>query len=110
GDYFSGASAMTVNQISRASKMPEAGFRWGIAPLPTGPGGEAPVIGQAGIVVFERSPKKELAAEFVAHMTSRENVAVMAQFFPPARQSVLDSEAFTASNDIIPPEQMAHVA
>ena len=110
GDYFSGSSAMTINQISRASKMPEAGFDWGIAPLPSGPGGEAPVIGQAAIVVFERGPNKELAAEFVAHMTNKENVAIMAQFFPPARQSVLDSEAFTSSNALIPAEQMAHVS
>jgi multiple sugar transport system substrate-binding protein len=110
GDYFSGASAMTINQISRASKMAEAGFEWGIAPLPTGPGGEAPVIGQAAIVVFERGPQKDLAAEFVAHMTNEENVATMAQFFPPARQSVLDSDAFTQSNAIIPAEQMAKVS
>jgi len=30
----------------------------------------------------------------------------MAQFFPPARNSVLSSEAFTASNNLIPAEQM----
>nr|WP_309086198.1 sugar ABC transporter substrate-binding protein [Chelativorans sp.] len=110
GDYFSGSSAMTMNQISRASKMPEAGFEWGIAPLPSGPAGESPVIGQAAIVVFERGEQKELAAEFVAHMTNKENVAKMAQFFPPARKSVLESEAFTSANAIIPPEQMAHVS
>ncbi len=110
GDYFSGSSAMTINQISRASKMPEAGFQWGIAPLPFGPGGESPVIGQAAIVVFAAGKQKDLAAEFVAHMTNKENVAVMAQFFPPARKSVLESEAFTGSNDLIPADQMAHVS
>ncbi|TYR32736.1 sugar ABC transporter substrate-binding protein [Mesorhizobium microcysteis] len=106
GDYFSGNAAMTINQISRASLMPDAGFNWGIAPLPTGPGGEAPVIGQAAIVVFAAGRQKELAAEFVAHMTNEANVAEMAQFFPPARNSVLSSEAFTASNKLIPAEQM----
>lgn len=110
GDYFSGSSAMTINQISRASKMPEAGFKWGIAPLPTGPAGDAPVIGQAGIVVFERGAQKELAAEFVAHMTNKENVTIMAQFFPPARKAVLDSRAFTKGNALIPADQMANVA
>jgi len=110
GDYFSGGSAMTINQISRASLMPKAGFNWGIAPLPTGPGGESPVIGQAGIVVFTNGKQKELAAEFVAHMTNKENVAAMAQFFPPARQSVLDSDAFITSNKLIPAEQMKVVA
>jgi len=106
GDFFSGNAAMTINQISRASLMADAGFDWGIAPLPTGPGGASPVIGQAAIVVFAAGRQKDLAAEFVAHMTNEENVAKMAQFFPPARNSVLSSEAFTASNNLIPAEQM----
>jgi multiple sugar transport system substrate-binding protein len=110
GDFFSGNAAMTINQISRASLMADAGFAWGIAPLPTGPGGESPVIGQAGIAVFAAGQQKPLAAEFVAHMTNQENVAIAAQFFPPARQSVLDSDAFIASNQLIPPEQMKVVA
>src|SRR5690606_10766084 len=106
GDYFSGGAAMTINQISRASLMEKAGFDWGIAPLPTGPGGESPVIGQAGIVVFTAGRQKELAAEFVAHMTNQENVATFAQFFPPARNTVLASDAFVSSNNLIPAEQM----
>jgi multiple sugar transport system substrate-binding protein len=109
GDYFSGNSAMTINQISRASKMPEAGFAWGIAPLPSGPGGESPVIGQAAIVVFDQGKQKDLAAEFVAHMTNKENVATMAQFFPPARKSVLESDAFINSNKLIPADQMKNL-
>lgn len=110
GDYFSGNSAMTVNQISRASKMPEAGFKWGIAPLPTGPGGEAPVIGQAGLVVFASGKNTEVAAQFIAHMTNKENVATMAQFFPPARKSVLAGDAFINGNKLVAPEMMKNVA
>ncbi|WFP62898.1 sugar ABC transporter substrate-binding protein [Mesorhizobium sp. WSM4904] len=110
GDYFSGNSAMTVNQISRASKMPEAGFKWGIAPLPSGPAGEAPVIGQAALVVFDAGKNKDLSAQLVAYMTNKENVATMAQFFPPARKSALDSDAFVNSNKLIPAEQMKNVA
>ncbi|MEO3388521.1 sugar ABC transporter substrate-binding protein [Mesorhizobium sp. CAU 1741] len=110
GDYFSGGAAMTINQISRASLMEKAGFNWGIAPLPSGPGGESPVIGQAAIVVFTAGQQKELAAEFVAHMTNEENVATMAQFFPPARKSVLASDGFVSSNQLIPADQMKVVA
>lgn len=110
GDFFSGNAAMTINQISRASLMPGAGFDWGIAPLPSGPAGESPVIGQGGVVVFTASTQKELAAEFVAHMTNEANVAEMAQFFPPARNSVLSSEAFVNSNELIPAEQMRVVS
>lgn len=111
GDYFSGNSAMTVNQISRASKMAEAGFDWGVAPLPTGPNGEeGPVIGQAGFVVFDSSPNKELAAELVAQMTNKDGVIALSQFFPPARQSVLSSDAFLNNNQYLSPEMMGFVA
>jgi multiple sugar transport system substrate-binding protein len=110
GDFFSGNAGMTVNQISRASVLATAGFDWGIAPLPSGPAGEAPVIGQAGIGVFAGSANQELATEFLAHWTNQENVATMAQFFPPARQSVLDGDAFVTGNALIPAEQMRHVA
>jgi multiple sugar transport system substrate-binding protein len=75
-----------------------------------GPAGEAPVIGQAALTVFESGKNKELAAQLVAEMTTKENVATMSQFFPPARKSVLDSDAFVNSNKLIPPEQMKNVA
>jgi len=110
GDFFSGGSAMTINQISRASRLTDAGFEWGIAPLPTGPAGESPVIGQAGIVVFAEGDQKELATEFLAHMTNAQNVEIMAQFFPPARKSVLESGVLVEANERIPADQMENVA
>lgn len=110
GDFFSGNAAMTVNQISRASVLAQGGFDWGIAPLPTGPAGEANVIGQAGVGVFTGSRNQDLATEFLAHMTNRENVETMAAFFPPARQSVLDGDRFVSGNPLIPAEEMQHVA
>jgi len=110
GDFFSGNAAMTVNQISRASVLAEAGFEWGIAPLPTGPAGPAMVIGQAGIGVFAGGSNQDLATEFLMHWTNRDNVETMARFFPPARQSVLDGDVFVSGNPLIPAEQMRHVA
>src|SRR5690606_157719 len=76
---------------------------------PAGPAGEAPVVGQAGMVVFSNGDKKELATEFLMHMTNAANVSTMAQYFPPARKSVLDGSVFTDSNPSIPAEQMANV-
>ena len=109
GDFFTGNAALTVTQLSRASKLANVSFEWGIAPLPSGPAGEVSVIGQAAIVAFEKGEQKELAADFLAFMTNKENVGLMAEFFPPARQSVLDSDAFLTSNSAVTPEQMAIV-
>ena len=68
--------------------------------------GNNPVIGQAAIGAFSRSKNGELAAELAAYMTNKECVARIAGIWPPARQSVLDSEEFLSSNSRISPEQM----
>lgn len=106
GDFFSGGAAMTVSQISRASKLSQGSFEWGLAPLPSGSAGASPAIGQAGISVFAQSPNKEIATEFLMHMTNEENVKVMSQFFPPARNSVLNSDGFVTGNALISPDFM----
>jgi multiple sugar transport system substrate-binding protein len=110
GDFFSGNSAMTINQISRAPLLAKAGFEWGIAPLPTGPAGASPVIGQAAIGVLAAGKNPELSAQFLAHMTDQQSVATMAQYFPPARASVANDPAFIQENAVIPPAQMTYVA
>lgn len=108
-DFFAGAAAMTMNQISRVSKLQGASFEWGLAPLPAGPAGEAQVIGQAAMVAFKAGKHQAAAADFVAFMTNKENVAALAAFFPPARVSVLDSPSFAKGNPAIPPAVMTQV-
>ena len=110
GDFFSGNAGMTITQLSRVSKLEGAAFDWGIAPLPGGPAGDTAAIGQAAIVVFKNSPSAEVAADFLAFMTEGENVATMAEFFPPARLSVLESDTFLSANPLVSPEQMQIVA
>lgn len=110
GDFFSGNAAMTVNQISRVPNLKDAKFKWGIAPLPSGPAGESPVIGQAGLAVFKQGKHPKLAAEFLAYMTNKQNVKTMDKYFPPARKSVLRDKQFVEGNPVIPPAQMKYVA
>lgn len=110
GDFFTGNAALTITQLSRVSKLADAGFEWGLAPLPMGPVEHASVIGQAAVVTFAAGKNTEIAADFLAHMTNPENVMIMAEFFPPARQSVLDSDGFLSSNPAVSPEQMEIVA
>lgn len=109
GDFFAGDAAMTINQISRVTRLADAGFEWGIAPLPAGPAGQADVIGQAALVVFEQGENRELATALIAHMTAAEGVATMAEFFPPARSSVLAADLFIDGNPAIPTDQMEMV-
>lgn len=109
-DFFAGNAAMTINQISRVPNLANASFKWGLAPLPTGPAGASPVIGQAAFVVFAQGKHKDLAAEFLAFVTNKDNVKTMAKYFPPARKSVLADPDFVNGNPAIPADQMKFVA
>ena len=111
GDYFSGGSAMTINQISRASLMPKAGFKWGIAPLPTGPGGE--VAGdRPGRHRRVRRGQAEGARGRVRgphdHQGQRRHAGPVLP--AGAQQRARTATPSSRSNQLIPPEQMKIVA
>lgn len=108
-DFFAGDAAMTVTQISRASLLPEDGFDWDLVPLPEGPAGAYSVVGQAGVGAFANRPNTDAAVEFLAFMTNGENSQKLAQFFPPARASLLNTETLSATNPLLSPEQIETV-
>lgn len=107
-DFYAGNAAMTVGQISRVSKLKDVDWEWEIAVMPQGPAGgnSSYTIGQAAVVSFSASKNSEAATAFTAFMTNKENVAKMAQFWPPARKSVMTSEDFVAGNSSISRESM----
>lgn len=108
-DFFAGESALTVTQISRASLLAKHPFNWGIVPLPAGPTGSAQVIGQAGIGVMTKGKHKQQAADFLAHFTDPGNSAKLSQYFPPARQSQLNTTTLAAANPMFTPQQLQDV-
>jgi multiple sugar transport system substrate-binding protein len=109
-DFFAGDAAMTITQISRASLLPkENPFDWDLVPLPAGPAGDYALFGQAAIGVFQASPNAKVAAEFLAFMSNPENSAKLAQFFPPARKSLLNADALAKTNPLLSPEQLEAV-
>lgn len=109
--FWTGDVGVTFGQISRLSNLDDAEFDWGIAPMPAGPAGESPIIGQAAITVFDgpNNENQEIAADFVRFLTSQDGVTQMSPFFPPARLSVLESEAFLTGNSRVSEEDMANV-
>lgn len=110
-DFFTGDAAMTITQISRASLLPQGddAFDWDLVPLPSGPAGEYSVIGQAGIGAFGMGDNVDMAVEFLAYLSNPENSAKLAQYFPPARQSLLNAETLGATNPLLTPEQLETV-
>jgi multiple sugar transport system substrate-binding protein len=102
GDFYAGRSAMTLAQLSRSARLENVSFALGIAPIPDGPADDMPmVIGQAAIAVFEASPHKETAADFVAFMTNKSSSARLAEYFPSARTTVLESPEFLEANALL---------
>ncbi len=69
-------------------------FEWDIAPLPEGPEGRVPLLGQAGISVFEGSDHPEEAKKLLAFLGSKTGIQAQSAFFVPPRKSVLESDEF----------------
>jgi multiple sugar transport system substrate-binding protein len=107
GDFFSGGSGMIIAMLGRTGLLTDADFEWDIAPLPSGPAGYYPTIGQAAFVVFEAGEHVDVTSDFIAFLTTQANVATMSQWFPPARKSVIRSDEFLSSNAMVSPESMA---
>lgn len=105
-DFANGGAAMQVGQLSRVAQLTEATFEWDIAPLPAGPAGQADVIGQAAFVVFRNSAHPEAAVDFVKFLTNKENTLRIAQFFPPIRASVLETDVLLDANPTVSAESM----
>lgn len=108
-DFFAGEAATTVTQISRAGLLEDAGFEWGLVPLPAGPAGPRPVFGQAGVAVFANSPHAEQAAAFFAFLTNEENSQTLARYFPPPRKALLTADVLQEANPLLSAEQLENV-
>jgi multiple sugar transport system substrate-binding protein len=108
-DFFAGESGFTVAQISRAGLLKDKPFGWGIVPLPAGPKANAQVIGQAGIGVSAKGKHKDAAADFLAFFTSPANAAKLGQFFPPARESLINAQALAKVSPLFSADQLQSV-
>jgi multiple sugar transport system substrate-binding protein len=104
--FTAGNIAMTFAQISRVGPLKDAKFKWAIAPMPSGPAGYHPTIGQAAVVTFKASKNQAWAQDFVAFLTTKENVTKLATFWPPARVSVMNTDAIAKANPLIDPAQI----
>lgn len=105
-DFPSGNVAILMGQLSRVAPLADADFDWDIAPMPAGPAGETTVIGQAAFVVFNNSPNRDTAIDFLRFLTNPENTLAIAQFFPPIRASVLETDVLLDANPTVPSDSM----
>jgi len=108
-DFFAGESAMTITQISRASLLKDATFKWDLVPLPAGPKGEYSVIGQGGVGVLKQGRHAAAAKDFLKFFTDDANSAKLAQFFPPPRQPQLNAATLAKTNPLLKPDQLQTV-
>lgn len=106
--FAGGEVAFAVAQLSTSGGLDDS-FEWSFLPLPSGPAGYAPIIGQAGVSVLERSAHQEEASDFLAYLTNPENAALLAQFFPPPRESLLTVETLSQAAPKLSPEEIQTV-
>lgn len=103
--FASGNVAFSVAQLSQSGSLDDS-FEWAFLPLPAGPEGYHPIVGQAGVSVLERSANTEQAAGFLAYLTNPTNAELLAQFFPPPRESLLNVETLSQAAPKLSPEEI----
>ena len=108
-DFFAGQSAMTITQISRASLLKGATFKWELVPLPSGPKGKYAVVGQAGIGVLKKGKHADAAKDFLKFFTDDANSAKLSQYFPPPRKPQLTAATLAKTNPTLTPAQLQDV-
>lgn len=93
--FDAGNVGMFFDVYSYVSKAREVtNFEWSIAPMPAGPEGSVPMLGQAGYVLFKDSKHPEEAKLLLKHFASQEGIKATSTFFVPPRESVLSSDEF----------------
>ncbi|GEM45505.1 ABC transporter substrate-binding protein [Deinococcus cellulosilyticus] len=100
--FASGNLGMYADQVSYSGQLSNVKFKWDIVPMPSGPKGQKTLLGQAGYAVFSGSKHQKEAIQFVAFLSSPAVMKRTAQFFPPPRRSILNSDAYLNSNPLIP--------
>lgn len=94
-DFTSGKVGMfydVYSYVSRARDIQD--FEWDIAPLPKGPEGRFPMLGQAGISMFAGSDYPDETMKLLKFLTNEDAIKASSAFFVPPRKSVLSSDDF----------------
>ncbi len=97
GDLFqSGAAAMTTIGHWAVPGYVQSGIKFGIAPMPKGPSGQATSVNSAGFVLSSKSAHPDAAWEFVKFALSKAGQERLAQlgFAIPVLKSVAESDAY----------------
>lgn len=104
-EFTSGQVTMKMGQLSSSAGLGDD-FEWDWVPLPSGPKGDVPVVGQAGVGVLTQGRHPEQSARFLAYFTNEQNAASLAQFFPPPRASLLTVETLQKAAPSMSAEQL----
>ena len=109
GEQYTFANAQVgyqVGLLSSAKAVSTAGFAWDFLPMPAGPAGVRPIVGQSAIGVLSQSQKTGPALEFLAWSTSRESGAKLAQYFPQPRSSLLTLDVIKTVSPLLTDEMI----
>lgn len=106
-NFWGGEAGAISAYLSSAKLLKDATFNWGIAPTPSGPAGSTQQVGQTSFVVFKSGKNADVAADFLAFLTNKGSAEKLAQFFAPARTSLLTTETLHAAIPLLSEEQLA---
>src|SRR5699024_709359 len=105
-DGWGGQAGATTAFLGSSSLLERATFDWDSVRTPGGPAGDVQAVGQSAIVALTAGEYHEAALDFLAYLTNRENAKRISQFFPPARDSLLNPEVLAESSGLLTAEDL----
>lgn len=108
-DFWGGQAGASSAFLSSNGLLADAKFKWGVVPMPSGPGGNKQVMGQSAIVAYKASHHAQAAAKYLAFLTNKENSKKLAEFFPPSRDSLLTPSVLASASPLLSKDQLTPI-
>jgi len=108
-DFWGGQAGATSAFLSSSALLKAATFKWDVVPMPSGPAGDQQAMGQSAIVAFKAGHNPAVAAKFLAYLTNKDNGRLLAQFFPPSRDSLLTADDMAAASKVLSKDQLTPI-
>lgn len=105
-DFASGSVAMQSTFVSASRGLADVPFGWGIVPLPSGPEGQKPLIGQSAFVAFAAAKHADASSRLIAWLTTADSETQLSKWFVPIRTSVLTPDLLIESFPTLNAEQI----
>lgn len=108
-DFLAGNIGAFLERPSDIADFADADFAFDLLPVPAGPAGRRPGLGAGAYSVIADGANADIAAQFVAYLSSVEAQEALSQAATPTRDSLQTLEVLAPNNPLLTEDQIQNV-